>query len=118
MIETLQAENADLKKNLGLAGSKQNEVKDQQISSKFEELLSRQSKRNVTNSCNTFIYMYMYAKYCNILILTTLPALPALTQLTTRRAYLRRSKASQRWSARRRQPKLRSASSAKTWAGI
>ena len=74
MIETLQAENADLKKNLGLAGSKQNEVKDQQISSKFEELLSRQSKHNVTSSCNTF--MYMYAKYCNIL---TLPTLTTLT---------------------------------------
>ena len=44
MIEALEAENADLKKNLGLAASKQNEIKDQQITSKFEELLSKQGK--------------------------------------------------------------------------
>jgi hypothetical protein len=42
MIEALEAENADLKKNLGLAASKQNEIKDQQITSKFEELISKQ----------------------------------------------------------------------------
>ena len=46
MIEALEAENADLKKNLGLAGSKQNEIKDQQITSKFEELISKQCKSN------------------------------------------------------------------------
>lgn len=44
MIEALEAENADLKKNLGLAASKQNEIKDQQITSKFEDLLSKQGK--------------------------------------------------------------------------
>lgn len=42
MIEALQAENADLKKNLSLAGSKQNEIKDQQITAKFEELIQKQ----------------------------------------------------------------------------
>ena len=42
MIEALEAENADLKKNLSLAGSKQNEIKDQQIASNFEELISKQ----------------------------------------------------------------------------
>ena len=47
MIEALEAENADLKKNLGLAGSKQNEIKDQQITSKFEELISKQCKSNI-----------------------------------------------------------------------
>ena len=41
MIESLQAENADLKKNLGLAGSKQNEMKDMQITAKLEELISK-----------------------------------------------------------------------------
>ena len=46
MIEALEAENADLKKNLGLAGSKQNEIKDQQITSKFEELIAKQCMLN------------------------------------------------------------------------
>lgn len=39
MIEALQVENADLKKNLSLAGSKQNGIKDQQVAAKLEELI-------------------------------------------------------------------------------
>ena len=42
MIEALQSENADLKKNLSLAGSRQNEIKDQQITAKFEDLIGKQ----------------------------------------------------------------------------
>ncbi|CAI8006655.1 Outer dynein arm protein 1 [Geodia barretti] len=42
MIESLQAENADLKKNLSLAGSRQNELKSQLVREKFDELLSHQ----------------------------------------------------------------------------
>ena len=42
MIEALQAENVDLKKNLGLAMSRQNEVRDKHIADKFEELLTNQ----------------------------------------------------------------------------
>ena len=44
MIDGLEAEFADLKKNLGLAASKQNEVKDQQSASKLEELVANQCK--------------------------------------------------------------------------
>lgn len=44
MIESLQAENVDLKKNLGLATSRQNEIRDQLISGKFEELIANQGK--------------------------------------------------------------------------
>lgn len=44
MIETLQAENVDLQKNLGLATSRQNEIRDRLISDKFEELLANQGK--------------------------------------------------------------------------
>lgn len=43
MIEALQAENADLMKNLSLAGSRQNEQKDQQVTSKFEELKEKEA---------------------------------------------------------------------------
>lgn len=42
MIESLQAENVDLKKNLGLATSRQNEIRDKLIADKFEELLANQ----------------------------------------------------------------------------
>jgi len=42
VIEALQAENADLKKNLSLAGSRQNQQKDQQVTAQFEELIARQ----------------------------------------------------------------------------
>lgn len=42
MIESLQTENADLRKNLGLASSKQNEVRDKSLVEKFEELLAKQ----------------------------------------------------------------------------
>lgn len=42
MIEALQAENVDLRKNLSLATSRQNEIRDKHVSDKFEELLSRQ----------------------------------------------------------------------------
>ena len=45
MIETLQAENVDLKKNLSLASSRQNEVRDKLIADRFEDLLATQSKR-------------------------------------------------------------------------
>ncbi len=55
MIESLQAENADLKKNLGLAGSKQNEMKDLQITTKFEELISKH--------CRPFFNTYMSCIY-------------------------------------------------------
>ena len=37
----LEAENKDLKKNLSLAGSRQNELKDSSISEQFEELIER-----------------------------------------------------------------------------
>lgn len=42
MIEALQAENVDLKKNLSLASSRQNEVRDKLIADRFEDLLSNQ----------------------------------------------------------------------------
>ena len=41
VIEMLEAENKDLKKNLSLAGSRQNELKDSSISEQFEELIER-----------------------------------------------------------------------------
>ncbi|XP_064383844.1 uncharacterized protein LOC135332862 [Halichondria panicea] len=44
MIESLQAENADLKKNLRVVGSKQNEIKDQRVTAKFDELIEKQSR--------------------------------------------------------------------------
>lgn len=37
----LEAENKDLKKNLSLAGSRQNELKDSSIADQFEELIER-----------------------------------------------------------------------------
>lgn len=37
----LEAENKDLKKNLSLAGSRQNELKDSSITDQFEELIER-----------------------------------------------------------------------------
>ena len=37
----LEAENKDLKKNLSLAGSRQNELKDSSITEQFEELIER-----------------------------------------------------------------------------
>lgn len=45
MIENLQAENVDLKKNLGLATSRQNEIRDKLIADKFEELLANHGKK-------------------------------------------------------------------------
>lgn len=45
MIETLQAENVDLKKNLGLAASRQNEIRDKLVAEKFEELLANQGTK-------------------------------------------------------------------------
>lgn len=47
MIEALQAENIDLKKNLGLATSRQNEIRDKQFAEKFEELITSQGKYNI-----------------------------------------------------------------------
>lgn len=44
MIDALQAENVDLKKNLGLATSRQNEIRDQGIADKFDKLLTDQGK--------------------------------------------------------------------------
>ena len=41
VIEMLEAENKDLKKNLSLAGSRQNELKDSSITDQFEELIER-----------------------------------------------------------------------------
>ena len=41
VIEMLEAENKDLKKNLSLAGSRQNELKDSTIAEQFEELIER-----------------------------------------------------------------------------
>ena len=41
VIEMLEAENKDLKKNLSLAGSRQNELKDSSITEQFEELIER-----------------------------------------------------------------------------
>ena len=41
VIEMLEAENKDLKKNLSLAGSRQNELKDSSIAEQFEELIER-----------------------------------------------------------------------------
>ena len=37
----LEAENKDLKKDLSLAGSRQNELKDSSITEQFEELIGR-----------------------------------------------------------------------------
>ena len=37
----LETENKDLKKNLSLAGSRQNELKDSSITDQFEELIQR-----------------------------------------------------------------------------
>lgn len=37
----LEAENKDLKKNLSLAGSRQNELKDSSITDQFEDLIQR-----------------------------------------------------------------------------
>jgi len=39
----LEKENEELRKNLSLAGSKQNERRDQMVTRKFEELLTTQS---------------------------------------------------------------------------
>ena len=44
MVESLQAENVELKKNLGLATSRQNEIRDNLIAEKFEALLSSQGE--------------------------------------------------------------------------
>lgn len=41
MIRALSEENSDLKKNLSLAASTQNEIKDQFVSSNFEDLISK-----------------------------------------------------------------------------
>ena len=41
VIEMLEAENKDLKKNLSLAGSRQNELKDSSITEQFKELTER-----------------------------------------------------------------------------
>lgn len=43
-MESLQAENVDLKKNLGLATSRQNTIRDNLITEKFETFLSSQGK--------------------------------------------------------------------------
>lgn len=42
MIVMLESENEELRKNLGLASSKQNERRDQMVTKKFEELLTTQ----------------------------------------------------------------------------
>ena len=42
MIVMLESENEELRKNLGLASSKQNERWDQMVTKKFEELLTTQ----------------------------------------------------------------------------
>ena len=42
MIIMLESENEELRKNLGLASSKQNERRDQMVTKKFEELLTTQ----------------------------------------------------------------------------
>ena len=41
VIEMLEAENKDLKKNPSLAGSRQNELKDSSITAQFEDLIER-----------------------------------------------------------------------------
>ena len=41
VIEMLEAENKDLKKNPSLAGSRQNELKDSSITKQFEVLIER-----------------------------------------------------------------------------
>ena len=41
VIEMLEAENKDLKKNPNLAGSHQNELKDSSITEQFEDLIER-----------------------------------------------------------------------------
>lgn len=55
MIEALQAENVDLKKNLGLATSRQNEIRDKLIVDKFEELLANQGKKNSDRNSQKYI---------------------------------------------------------------
>ncbi len=52
MIESLQAENADLKKNLRVVGSKQNEIKDQRVTAKFDELIEKQCMQLCSIACN------------------------------------------------------------------
>jgi len=42
MIVMLESENEELRKNLSLASSKQNERRDQMVTKKFEELLTTQ----------------------------------------------------------------------------
>ena len=42
MIESLQAENEDLLKNLGLAGSRQNDTRDKNITTKLQNLVIKQ----------------------------------------------------------------------------
>ena len=42
MIVMLESENEELRKNLGLASSRQNERRDQMVTKKFEELLTTQ----------------------------------------------------------------------------
>lgn len=45
MIEALQAENIDIKKDLNLATSSQNDIRDRHIAKKFNELLTNQGKQ-------------------------------------------------------------------------
>ena len=47
MIVMLESENEELRKNLGLASSKQNERRDQMVTKKFEELLKTQGMPTV-----------------------------------------------------------------------
>lgn len=46
MIVMLESENEELRKNLSLASSKQNERRDQMVTKKFEELLMTQGLYN------------------------------------------------------------------------
>ena len=47
MIVMLESENEELRKNLSLASSKQNERRDQMVTKKFEELLTTQGMLTV-----------------------------------------------------------------------
>ena len=59
MIVMLESENEELRKNLSLASSKQNERRDQMVTKKFEQLLETQGLLTVRLHCNTLSLHYV-----------------------------------------------------------
>ena len=63
MIIMLESENEELRKNLSLASSKQNERRDQMVTKKFEELLTTQSTYSHIQLMNDFQITFCLADY-------------------------------------------------------